>query len=114
MPLRLLRQIISMLLVTAYLSATIFAPVAYAAPSEMSASMMMKQSGNSEQLPMPCKGMKTGCVTEIGCIFMVSLPAPDLSVTAAVVWSPVAYTVSLEFLVGGSTKPALDPPRSFT
>src|ERR1700688_4415765 len=38
MPVRLLRQILSMLLVAAYLSATIFAtaPVAYAAPSEMS------------------------------------------------------------------------------
>ena len=62
---RLLRQIISMLLVVAYLSATIFvtAPTASAAPSEMSGGMMM-QHGTNDQMPMPCKGLKTGCVTE--------------------------------------------------
>ena len=115
MPVRLLRQIISMLLVAAYLSATIFttAPAAYAAPSEMSGGMMM-QHGTNDQMPTPCKGLKTGCVTELGCVFMVSLPAPDLTVTAAIDWSPVTYTVSSEFLDGRSTKPALGPPRSFT
>ncbi len=114
MPLRLLRQIISLLLVAAYLSATtlVIAPAAYAAPSEMSGGTMMKQSDNSEQ--MPCKGMKTGCVTEIGCIFMVSLPAPDLTTGTPLAWSPVTYSVSPEFLNGRATKPALGPPRSFT
>ena len=115
MPVRLLRQLISMLLAAAYLSATILvaAPVAYAAPSEMSG-MMMKQDGTGDQTPMPCKGMKTGCVTELGCVFMVSLPAPDLTLTAAIDWLPVTYTVSSEFLEGRSTKPALGPPRSLT
>jgi hypothetical protein len=114
MPVRLLRQIISMLLVAAYLSATIFAtaPAAYAAPSGMSGGMM--QDSTNDQMPMPCKGMKTGCVTELGCVFMVSLPTPDLTVTATIDWSPVTYTVSSEFLDGRSTKPALGPPRSFT
>jgi hypothetical protein len=112
MPVRVLRQIISMLLVAAYLSATIFvtAPAASAAPSEMSG--MTMQHGTNDQ--MPCKGLKTGCVMELGCVFMVSLPAPDLTITAAVDWSPVTYTVSSEFLDGRSTKPALGPPRSFT
>ena len=52
---RLLRQLISMLLVAAYLSATIFvtAPVAYAAPSEMSG-MMMKQDG-TEAIRCRCR-----------------------------------------------------------
>ena len=54
---RLLRQIFSMLLVAAYVSATIFAiaPVAYAAPSDMSGGMMMKTDGTGDQMPMPCK-----------------------------------------------------------
>jgi hypothetical protein len=116
MPVRLLRQLFSMLLVAAYLSATILvtAPVAYAAPSEMSGGMMMNQDGTCDQMPMPCKGMKTGCVTELGCVFMVSLPAPDLTVTATIDWLPVTYTVSSEFLDGRTTKPALGPPRSLT
>jgi hypothetical protein len=116
MPVRLLRQIISMLLVAAYLSATVLATasVAYAASSDMSGGMMLKQDGTGDQTPMPCKGMKSGCVTEIGCIFMVSLPAPDLTAIAAIDWLPVTYTVSSEFLDGRSTKPALDPPRPLT
>jgi hypothetical protein len=114
MPVRLLRKMISMLLVAAYLSATIFAtaPAAFAAqPCDMSGGMTMRHGTNDQ---MPCKGLKTGCVTELGCVFMVSLPAPDLAVTAAIDWSPVTYTVSSEFLDGRSTKPALGPPRSFT
>jgi hypothetical protein len=116
MPVRLLRQILSMLLVAAYLSATIFAttPAAYAAPSDMSAGTMMQQNGTNDQMPMPCKGMKTGCVTELGCLFMVSLPAPDLTVAAAIYWLPVTYSVASDFFDGRSTKPALGPPRSFT
>jgi hypothetical protein len=115
MPVRLLRQIISMLLVAAYLSATVFATAtapAYAAPCEMSGGMKMKQDSANDQ--MPYKGLKIGCVTELGCVFMVSLPTPDLTVTAALDWSPVIYTVSAEFLDGRSTKPALGPPRSLT
>ena len=109
---RLLRQLISMLLVAAYLSATIFV-TRRPSPSEMSG-MLMKQDGTKGEMPMPCKGVKTGCVTELGCVFMVSLPAPDLTVNAAIDWLPVAYTVSSEFLEGRSTKPALGPPRSLT
>jgi hypothetical protein len=116
MPVRLLRQIISMLLVAAYLSATVFAtaPVAYAAPSEMSG-MTMQQDGTHDEMPMPCnKGMKTGCITELGCMFMVSLQAPDLTLAVAIDWLPVTYSVTAEYLDGRSMKPALGPPRSFT
>jgi hypothetical protein len=53
MPVRLLRQIISMLLVAAYLSATIFvtAPAAYAAPSEMSGGMMLRWPERTDAPP---------------------------------------------------------------
>jgi hypothetical protein len=116
MPVCLFRQILSMLLVAAYLSATILvtAPAAYAAPTDMPGGMMMKQGGANDQKPMPCKGMKIGCVTELGCMFMMSLQAPDLTLTAMIDWLPVTYTVSSEFLDGRTTKPALGPPRSFT
>ena len=72
---RLLRQIISILLVATYLSATIFAsaPAASAAPCEMSGGMKMQDSASDQ---MPCKGLKTGCVTELGCVrFPTSLMA---------------------------------------
>ena len=117
MPVRVFRQILSMLLVAAYLSATAFAtaPAAYAAPAQMFTGMTMQQTGTQDEMPMPCsKGMKPGCVTELGCTFMVSLKAPDLTITAAIDWLPVTYSVAAEYLDGCSMKPALGPPRSFT
>jgi hypothetical protein len=113
MPVRLLRKILSVLLVVAYVSATIItvAPVANAASHEMSGSMTMTQDGAKD--PMPCsKSMKPGCVTELGCVFMVSLPAPDPAITTVIGWSIVTYTISAEFLPENAIKPALGPPRS--
>ena len=55
MPVRLLRQIFSVLLVVVYVSATIItvAPVANAAPQEMSGAMTMKTADASDTMPMP-------------------------------------------------------------
>lgn len=117
MPVRLFCQILSILLVAAYLSATAFAtaPAAYAAPAQMFTGMTLHQTGTHDEMPMPCsKGMKPGCVTELGCTFMVSLQAPDLTVTATIDWLPVTYSVAAEYLAGRSMKPALGPPRSLT
>ena len=116
MPVRLFRQILSMLIVAAYLSATIFvtAPVAYAAPTEMSG-MTMQQNGTHDEMPMPCsKGMKSSCVTDFGCIFMVSLPASYSNVATLISRSPVTYAITAEFPPENSIKPALGPPRSLT
>jgi hypothetical protein len=115
MPVRLFRQILSVLLVVAYVSATIItvAPVAQAAPQEMSGSMTMAQDGAKD--PMPCgKSMKPGCVAELGCVFMVSLPAVNSGIATVIGWSTVTYSVAAEFLPENSIKPALGPPRSRT
>jgi hypothetical protein len=117
MPVRLLRQIFSMLLVVAYVSATVFtaAPTAQAAPHEMTGGMTMNSGNTSDEMPMPCsKGMKTGCVTELGCIFMMSLPAGHIAIVTIINWSPVTYPVMVAFPTEHSIKPALGPPRSRT
>lgn len=115
MPVRLLRQILSVLLVVAYVSATILAaaPGASAASHPMpgAVKMMMGDAGNTK--PMPCsKSMKLDCFNELGCIFMVSLRPADLSVPTAISWSMVTYPALAEFLRGHSIKPALGPPIS--
>jgi hypothetical protein len=71
MPVRLRRQLISMLLVAAYLSATIFvtAPVAYAAPSKMSGMMHVHQGGQA--IVGNVKG---------GDMAVVTKPAPPLAI----------------------------------
>jgi hypothetical protein len=114
MPVRPLRQIFSVLLVAAYLSATMLtaAPSVIAARQEMSGGIVTIDKA-SEVMPMPCnKGMKSGCVTDVGCIFMVSLPANYSNVATLISWSPVTYTLTAEFPPEVSIKPALGPPIS--
>ena len=60
---------------------------------------------------MPCKGM-AGCMTELGCIFLVSLPTPDLTLVTMTAWSSVIYDNASEALRGRTIKPALGPPIS--
>jgi hypothetical protein len=116
MPVRLLRQIFSVLLVVAYVSATILtaAPGANAAPPAMADGMMMMMTGQTgDAMPMPCsKGMKSSCVGDFGCVFMVSLPAAHFGVATRIAWSAITYTVADNFLGEHSIKPALGPPIS--
>ena len=115
MPVKLLRRILTLLIVTAYVGATMFqvAPT-YAANTDTSSAAMtgMMHDQDSPHDKMPCKGMLPGCVTDIGCIFLVSLPAPDLTLVAVTVWSSVMYDNASEGLRGRTIKPALGPPIS--
>jgi hypothetical protein len=115
MPVKLLRRFIALLIVTAYVGATVFqvAPV-FAASADMSSGsmngMMHEQHGQGEK--MPCKGMLPNCVTDIGCIFLVSLPAPDLTLATMTAWSSVIYDNASEGSRGRTIKPPLGPPIS--
>jgi hypothetical protein len=115
MQVKLLRRILTLLIVTAYMSATMFqvAPT-YATNADMSSAamsgMMHEHNGRGEK--MPCKGMLPNCVTDIGCIFLMSLPAPDLTLVALTAWSSVIYNNTSEGLRGRTIKPALGPPIS--
>ena len=112
---KLLRRIFALLIVTAYVGATVLqvAPT-YAANADMSPSSMnaMMHEHDSPGDKMPCKGMLPGCVTDLGCIFLVSLPAPELGLVTATAWSSVIYDNAPEALGGRTIKPALGPPIS--
>lgn len=107
---RRLRRIFALLIVSTYLSATILAvmPIANAAAAEMGSGMMHQQDGTSHA--MPCNGKIPTCMTELGCVFMVSLPAPALAASTSIAWSPVIYSGSLDPLHGRTIRPALGPP----
>jgi len=115
MSVNLLRRILALLIVTAYVGATVLqvAP-AYAANANMSSpsinGMMHEQDGQGDK--MPCKGMLPGCVTDLGCIFLVSLPAPNVALFTVTAWSSVIYAGSSQSLRGRSIQPALGPPIS--
>ena len=114
MPVKLLRQILSLLIVTAYIGATMLpVPPSHAANVRMNhAAMggMMHDHQNPADDKMPCKGMLPGCVTDLGCIFLVSLPAPDLTLVGVTAWSSVSYDNASQGLHGRTIKPALGPP----
>jgi hypothetical protein len=115
MPVRLFRQILSVLLMAAYVSATILTavPGANAAPPAMAGGTIMMTGQTGDAMPMPCsKGMKSGCVSDFGCIFMVSLPATHSSPATMISWAPVSYALTDEFPPENSIKPALGPPIS--
>lgn len=109
---RPLRRLFAMLIMATYLGSAILqvAPMAYAASSD-TGTMTMQHDGDSDSDSMPCKGkMSSGCVTQLGCIFLITLPAPDLAVATIAAWSSIVYVVNPEYLRGRSIKPALGPP----
>ena len=116
MPVKLLRQILTLLIVTAYIGATmVSAAPSFAAGTQMHHAAMggMMHDQKSPHDKMPCKGMLPGCITDLGCIFLVSLPAPDLAFTTVTAWSSVTYDNASHGLHGRTIKPALGPPIRF-
>jgi hypothetical protein len=115
MPVNLLRRILALLIVTAYAGATMLqvAPT-YAASAGIDGSsmagMMHEQDGQNDK--MPCKGMLPNCITDIGCIFLVTLRTPDVDLFTRTNWSSVIYDSASDALHGRTIKPALGPPIS--
>jgi len=108
----MLRGFLALLILSAYLGATVLAvaPIANAASANMSHGMMHEPGGTGDK--MPCKGTMPTCMTELGCALMVSLPAPDLTAPISIAWFRVTYSGSLDLLHGRTIRPTLDPPIS--
>jgi hypothetical protein len=115
MPVKLLRRILALLVVTAYLGATMLhvAP-AFAANAGTHGSSMagMTHDPDGQNDKMPCKGMLPNCMIDIGCIFLVSVPTPDPDLFTPTSWSSVMYDSASDALHGRTIKPALGPPIS--
>jgi len=90
MAVKLLRGILTLLIVTVYVGATMlrFAP-SYASNADMNHAALggMMQDRDEPSDKTPCKGSLPGCVTDLGCIFLMSLAAPDLTLVTVTVWS---------------------------
>ncbi len=112
--LAVLRRIIAVLILTAYASAALVqhVPFAHAMPGDMSG---MAQHQEAPTKPMPCKHTPQPCIADLGCVFLISLPAisdPRLLTLSA--WASVEYPMTQNSLSGRSVKPALGPPISLT
>ena len=110
----MLRQILTLLIVTAYIGARLLpAAPSHAANAGMNHAGMMHDHQNPGDNKMPCKGMLPGCVTDLGCIFFVTLPPPGLTVLSVTAWSSVSYDNASQGIHGRTIKPALGPPIRF-
>src|ERR1700730_1961717 len=108
-------RILALLVVAAYIGATMLqAAPTHVANADMSGSPMNgithEPDGSGDK--MPCKGMPPNCVTDIGCILLVSVPTPDLSLFTTTFWASVIYDNASDALRGRTIKPALGPPIS--
>ena len=115
MPVKQLRQVLTLLIVTAYIGATLLQVTpSYAATGDMNHAAMggMMHDQDNPRDKMPCKGMLPRCVTDLGCIFLVSVPTPDLTLVTVTTWSSVSYENASPGLRGRTIKPALGPPIS--
>jgi hypothetical protein len=112
MPVKPFSRILALLLAATYIGATmlVIAPSGSDMSSAAIGGMMHEQDGPGDR--MPCKGMVPGCVTDLGCVFLISLAAPDLTLVTVTAWSSVTYPGLDQALHGRTIKPALGPPIS--
>ena len=108
-----LRRVVALLIVTAYVSAAMVqhVPFASATAADMGTGMAHHQEPPKDR--MPCKSTPQPCVADLGCMFLVSLPAAsDPALLTLAAWASVQYPGSPDPLHGRSVKPALGPPIS--
>ena len=102
----LIRRLVVALSLLALVGTGIASPMAWAQPNMAMASQAMTDDGF-----MPCCPQKApSCVTDLGCVFLVGIPAPSAHGVAALSWSTLTYTVSHYASEGLSLQPALGPP----
>ena len=113
MVLRLLRPLLTILMAVALVGA----PTVQATSAVPCGTMHMtngdhQASSGGAQAPAPCK-MTPACIYALGCVSLVSLPAPALSASGPLTWVAVAYWAAADVREGLSVKPILDPPIPF-
>lgn len=54
--------------------------------------------------------LKMGCVSDLGCLLMVGIPAMPHQVSQPFSWAPVSYWARHPLVQGITAEPSLDPP----
>lgn len=72
---------------------------------------MAADSGSStDGESSPCKGTVSGCMTDLGCIFLIGLPAPHQPIATRRAWASVSYWSTADRATGRALAPDLGPP----
>jgi hypothetical protein len=117
MPLRLARLVIAAITICAFLGAGLVQnmPSAQAGMADEPMAMAMQADGAAAmpchdiQTP-PCKDKLPGCMTDLGCIFVVGIPVPPAPAISSPAWFRVAYWQSTRLAEGVVLEPFLGPP----
>ncbi|WP_090664953.1 hypothetical protein [Belnapia rosea] len=117
MLLRLARLVIAVITVCAFLGAGVVQTVSPAQSDTAAMTMLADQGADSaampchgNQKPPPCQDKVPGCMTDLGCIFVVGIPVPPAPAVSGPAWSQVAYWQSVRLAEGVSLEPYLGPP----
>src|SRR4051794_24694221 len=109
---RLLRQLVVLVTLGAFLSAGVVQAMPSATASSPRMAMTMVMDMAADGTPAPCQEKMPGCMIDLGCIFMVGLLMPPTPTVTQLSWSAVTYWLRSSFGTGLSHKPPLNPPIS--
>jgi hypothetical protein len=113
-----LRRLVAILVAVAFFGASmvqVTSAIAMPAGADMAgmAGMTMAADGSgADSRPMPCKSMTPACMIDLGCIFMIGVPAPPATpLRVHMAWARVAYPWPSGALADESNRaPDLRPP----
>lgn len=117
MLLRLTRLVIAVITIVAFLGASLMQNLPSAQADTAGVAMMANMGGDGGAMPChgtqksdPCQDKVPGCMTDLGCLFVVGIPVPVAPAVSDPAWSRVAYWQSVRLANGVSLKPYLGPP----
>src|SRR5260221_9856059 len=102
------RRLIAALLFAALVGAAM--PQNVAAAQCPPSSIFTEMGGAASGTAMPCDSKMLGCFTDIGCVWVVSLPARFDGAETEFRWSSIAFWSMTAARSGRSLKPDIGPP----
>ncbi|WP_431269251.1 hypothetical protein [Dankookia sp. P2] len=117
---RVARLVVAIITVCAFLGAGLVQNLPSSQVDTAVVAMMADMGDDGAAMPChdtqesdPCKDKVPGCMTDMGCIFVVGIPVPHAPAVSGLAWSRVAYWQSVRLVDGVSLKPYLGPPIRF-
>jgi hypothetical protein len=105
-----LRRIWAVLLVLALFGAGMGQTVSAFAMTGPDMTMAADSGSSTDGESSPCKGTVSGCMTDLGCIFLIGLPAPHQPIATRRAWASVSYWATADRATGLALAPDLGPP----
>jgi hypothetical protein len=114
---RLARLVVAVVTIVAFLGAGLGQNMPSAQAATAAMAMTADQGGDAAPMPChgaqkpdPCKEKVPGCMSDLGCLFVVGIPVPAAPTVSGPAWFRVAYWQSVRLAKGITPEPYLGPP----